>query len=493
MKIKSQLFSLLWQKHKTLATILILHLICLVLAIAIAVFALDVSKSPIIFLLCFDLALTIVAFLLFARYLSEITTTLQSTDINPIDPDPGEDSIDEPIARSNEESLSEIILSQELYPDLLLSEQNILIQGTQDLTTKATLMIPDHHSCNLTLKNVRLHGNDKPAILLGDNCSVVLNLIGDNTILFDGIRVPETSELKIIGDGNLTIQVMLPNRVGIGASIHQSYGNITFASSGHIKVISQGKVSVAVGGGKNLTNSLIHAVSGDISIEAIGLNTVGMGSLDGNANIQLDDVNLTIETQGSRAIGIGSLRGSVDILSSGHIKLKSSGRDVVGIGSMDDGDGRIKILDGSVSISYNTHFGSGIGALGGKVDIDILMGDIEIIGKGSNLVGIGNLAGLGDILIKNGTVSVQLYASNAIPIGDIRRNVVIDGGNIQCDFPEDMIPVNSFGTPLIARIIMDSNEFNQTVDTVSYSYEYQASYNPRYPYIKVYLPESISF
>ncbi|MBP1756555.1 MAG: diguanylate cyclase domain, partial [Firmicutes bacterium] len=220
MKIKSQLFSLLWQKHKTLATILILHLICLVLAIAIAVFALDVSKSPIIFLLCFDLALTIVAFLLFARYLSEITTTLQSTDINPIDPDPGEDSIDEPIARSNEESLSEIILSQELYPDLLLSEQNILIQGTQDLTTKATLMIPDHHSCNLTLKNVRLHGNDKPAILLGDNCSVVLNLIGDNTILFDGIRVPETSELKIIGDGNLTIQVMLPNRVGIGASIH---------------------------------------------------------------------------------------------------------------------------------------------------------------------------------------------------------------------------------------------------------------------------------
>jgi hypothetical protein len=74
--------------------------------------------------------------------------------------------------------------------------------------------------------------------------------------------------------------------------------------------------------------------------------------------------------------------------------------------------------------------------------------------------------------------------------GNERRNVIIDGGNIQCDFPDQIIPVNTYGTPLVARIIMDSDEFCRTVDTVTYSYDYQASYCDRYPYIKVYLPES---
>ena len=89
----------------------------------------------------------------------------------------------------------------------------------------------------------------------------------------------------------------------------------------------------------------------------------------------------------------------------------------------------------------------------------------------------------------DGILSAQLYATNAIAMGNAKRNIVINGGNILCDLSDDIIPVNSYNTPLVARVIMASDEFRHKVDTVNYSYEYHASYCERYPYIKVYLPE----
>jgi hypothetical protein len=288
----------------------------------------------------------------------------------------------------------------------------------------------------------------------------------------------------------LFVQSERSNHVGIGGTALQAYGNIILASTGILKVKSKGNTSVAIGGGLNPYNSLIQIISGSVYIETTGYNTVGIGSISGNAKIKINNSKIKITADGSKAVGIGSLRGYVDICSTGNLIIKCNGKNAIAIGSMDDSDGRIIMEDGIISIRFNTYCGSGIGALGGRVGIDILRGDIAIFGEGTDIIGIGDHTGCGDIRIKNGTVSVQLYATNAIPIGNERHNVIIDGGNIQCDFPDRIIPVNTYGTPLVARIIMDSDEFCRTVDTVTYSYDYQASYCDRYPYIKVYLPES---
>ena len=386
-----------------------------------------------------------------------------------------------------------VALALDMYSDILIQEREITVQGSQEMIANISIIIPDNHSCHLTLDHVRLRGDDKPVIILGKNCSVTLKLVGDNDILFDGIRVPETSDLRIIGDGNLTIQAERTNRVGIGGTPLQAYGNIILASTGSIKVSNTGSMSVAIGGGENPYNSLIHVISGMIYIETSGYTTVGIGSISGNAKIKIDHGKIKITAEGSKAVGIGCLKGYVDLLSTGNIIIKCSGRNAIAIGSMEDSDGNISILGGIISVRFNSYYGSGIGALGGRVAIDIQQGDIAIFGEGTNIIGIGDHVGFGDIRIKNGTISAQLYGTNAIPIGNARHNVIIDGGNIQCDFPEEIIPVNSYGTPLVARIIMDSDEFHQTVDTVTYSYEYKANYCERYPYIKVYLPESIIF
>ncbi len=382
-------------------------------------------------------------------------------------------------------------LALEMYSEVVIQERDITIQGPNEIAVNLSFIIPDNHDCRITLNSVNLRGSEKPAITLGKNCNVVINLVGDSYIFDDSIRVPETSILKIVGEGNLTIKVERNNHVGIGGTALQAYGNIILASTGVIKVSCNAEVSIAIGGGQNPYNSLIQISSGTIYIETTGFNTVGIGSISGNARIKIDNSKIKITSEGSKAVSIGSLIGYVDICSTGNLIIKCSGKNAIAIGSMDDSDGRILIEDGMISVRFNTNCGSGIGALGGRVGIEILRGDIAIFGEGRDIIGIGDHSGFGDIHIKNGTISIQLYAQNAISIGSERRNIIIDGGNIQCDFPDRIIPINTYGTPLVARIIMDSNEFHRTVDTVTYSYDYQASYCERYPYIKVYLPESI--
>ncbi len=382
-------------------------------------------------------------------------------------------------------------LALDIYSDVVIREREITIQGKNDMIANLSILIPDNHTCQITLDCIKLRGYEKPAVILGKNCNVVLNLIGDNYITYDGIRVPETSELKIIGEGNLTVQAERSNHVGIGGSALQAYGNIILASTGIIKVCSSGNISIAIGGGQNPSNSLIQIISGIIYIEVSGYNTVGIGNISGNAKIRINNSKIKITAEGAKAVGIGSLRDYVDICSTGNLVIKCNGMNAIAIGSIEDSNGKIIIEDGTISIRFNTHCGSGIGALSGKVGIDIFRGDIAILGEGTDTIGIGDHVGFGDIRIKNGTISIQLYATNAIPIGSERRNVIIDGGNIQCDFPKQIIPVNTYGTPLVARIIAASDEFRRTVNTETYSYEYQASYCERYPYIKVYLPDSI--
>lgn len=47
------------------------------------------------------------------------------------------------------------------------------------------------------------------------------------------------------------------------------------------------------------------------------------------------------------------------------------------------------------------------------------------------------------------------------------------------------------GTPLVAKIITDTDKFSQTVKTFAHAYDNQSAYSYRYPHIKVYLPENI--
>jgi EAL domain-containing protein (putative c-di-GMP-specific phosphodiesterase class I) len=385
--------------------------------------------------------------------------------------------------------LPEVIASDQ-YTSIVINEKELILQGEKGTETEISLIIPDNHKCRLILDNLSLINNEKPTISIGKNCNVELVLKGDNFINENGIRVPESSDLIITGDGNLTIATEEANRICLGGSSTQSYGNITLASMGNINLICHGNIAVAMGGGQNSTNSVIHLVSGNISVEALGHRSLGIGCMSGNSKIIIEDCTLKVSTQGTKSVCIGSIAGYVDIVTYGNITIKCDGKNAVCMGTLEGGDGSIAIRGGSLNFSLNANTGSGIGSVYGSLNIDIYNGDIHIYGEGGKLVGIGDHIKEGSIRIRNGILFIQLYATDIRLTGCQPGRLIIDGGNIQCDFTEDQVPVNSYGTALSSHIITDTDEFKQNIETVTYSYEYRASFSSRYPYIKVYLPEN---
>lgn len=381
-------------------------------------------------------------------------------------------------------------IASKMFTSIIILEKEITFKGIPEEITDLLLIIPDNHDCIVTLENQTLRAADHPCITLGKNSSLILLLVGENQLMNDGIRVPETANLTIVGDGNLTIHANRSNKVGIGGTDSQSYGNITLASSGNISVFSNGNISVGIGGGRNTSDSVIRLKSGNLLVETNGYTTVGIGSMLGNSKIEINNCSLKLKVEGTKAIGIGSIQGSVDIITAGNLNLKCYARSGIAIGVLEEGDGSIKVNGGSLFLHFNTHTGTGIGAVKDRLQIELQDVDVQITGEGSDTVGIGDHSGLSHVVVHGGILSIQLSSGNSLLTGILQQKLIIDGGNIQCDFPESIIPVNSYGTPLVAHIITNTDEFSQLVETLSYSYVYNASYSNRYPYIKVYLPEN---
>lgn len=385
-------------------------------------------------------------------------------------------------------ALSEI--SSDIYYAVVICEDELTLKGDPASIYDIAVLIPDNHSCKLTLDNVTLRNTERPTISLGSNSTAIIHLTGNNQLLNDGIRVCETADLTITGDGNLLIQADRTGRIGIGGSDSQTYGNITLAHTGNIKISCNGNISIGIGGGQNPANSRIHLLSGNVLVETVGYNAISVGSVLGYSYITIGrDCRLKAKSEATKAVGIGNLVGTAHIECSGDLDIRCDARMSANIGVLEDGDGSILIKGGTSSIKFNAQTAIGIGAVKGNMNIHFEDGDYLISGEGRELIGLGDHSGKSQIKINGGVLAIQLFAVNSVMTGNVSQKIVIDSGNIQSDFPEGTILVNSFGTPLISHIITNSDEFNHTIETVAYSYQYHAVYSNRYPFIKVYLPE----
>ncbi len=385
-------------------------------------------------------------------------------------------------------SLSELIKKE--YSEIYINDKEITLKGEADNVQNFRIHVTDHLKCRITLDQISIRSN-QPTISIGDNCSVTLKLNGDNYLFHNGIHVPESSDLTIIGDGNLTIKSNRKFGTGIGGTAEQCYGNITLAGTGTIKVCCSSDEAVAIGGGRNPGNNKITLASGTIQVEVSGCDTVGIGNFKGKADVIIGDCSLQINSIASRSAAIGCLQGNVGIKTSGILRIRSEGNRVVAIGSLADGEGCISVAGGMLDIHNTAHTCTGIGGIGGSIDISIHNGSVNIYSEGTCAVGIGDYTGSGNIRVTNGLLATELYASYPLPIGNAGKKVVIDGGNIQCKLSEGHIAVNSFGVPLSLKRSLKKEDIKYYISYGDASYEYCAVYSDRYPDICIYLPEDV--
>ncbi len=335
-------------------------------------------------------------------------------------------------AAQNDAEIDLLKLALEKYTDIHVYQSKLTIVGDPDKTVKMNITIMDNHSCELNLKNVNIvSGNSKPTITVGEYARLVLNVSKTNKLAYAGIYVPMGSQFELKGKGTLMLDCYATYGIGIGNDYEHSYGDITIDMDGSLEIICNGTETVAIGGGFNDDDSDIKLVSGNIKVDMHTHNGIGVGSFNGDANIEIsDNCKLNMALAGKRITGIGSFTGISTIGTSADITMSCSSAEAVGIGVIEDGEGSILVRKGKITAKMNAAKQACIGAIGGSVNTKIMNADIHIDSEGDYAVGIGDSEGSGNIFIMDSSINLKMACGNPRDICSADGDVQIQNSTI---------------------------------------------------------------
>ena len=335
-------------------------------------------------------------------------------------------------AAQNDAEIDLLKLALEKYTDIHVYQSKLTIVGDPDKTVKMNITIMDNHSCELNLKNVNIvSGNSKPTITVGEYARLVLNVSKTNKLAYAGIYVPMGSQFELKGKGTLIFDCYATYGIGIGNDYEHSYGDITIDMDGNLEIICNGTETVAIGGGFNDDDSDIKLVSGSIKVDMHTHNGIGVGSFNGDANIEIsDNCKLNMALAGKRITGIGSFTGISTIGTSADITMSCSSAEAVGIGVIEDGEGSILVRKGRITAKMNAAKQACIGAIGGSVNTKIMNADIHIDSEGDYAVGIGDSEGSGNVFIMDSSINLKMACGNPRDICSADGDVQIQNSTI---------------------------------------------------------------
>ena len=306
-------------------------------------------------------------------------------------------------------------LSADHYSSLFVEVPEVTIKSASSTTPiHIPIVIKDGIKTKITLENVCLTTEkDIPLVSIGAGASLDLNITGRNLMFKRGIYVPSGSSFRLTGGGSLEIQASSTYSYGIGCDKDSSYGDIVIASSGRLTIESYGDTTVGIGGGRNENGSRIHIASGDLRISCEGSSSVGVGTVRGNALVDIFDCSMSVMTNAVNSVGIGTISGEVDIaLSNFRVFVDLSGLNLCGIGAADEGTGRIDISDGSLFGDFHGRCIRCVGTDSGDIDISFNRSDTKIECGGNVITGIGDAEGSGDIDITSCKINLTMLAKD---------------------------------------------------------------------------------
>jgi hypothetical protein len=365
------------------------------------------------------------------------------------------------------------------FSQLEATADKITISGNINSCPKFAVIIPADRKCELTLENARFTAVNLPCISLGQNSELTLTLIGDNLLDNEGIRVPESASLKIVGEGNLEIRGTMNNGVSLGGSVSQDVGNIEITSKGVLTIDSTGENTVAIGGGGSTNASIILIKDTELKLNVQGQHCVGIGTFLGNSKITLDRTVISGEVNGKQAVGIGTISGYSNIICGANVKLHCSGEEVAVIGSLAGSENDTIIMRGDYELTANGVEMALIGSVRGRTNISIKDGVINCYAEGNFIAGIGDPFGSGELYIENGLIDSHILSPMKLPVGIAKGRTVIAGGNIRADESKDSpVLYSPIELPVEPLTIEKQGDFFRLISVGDRSYSYRAAPSP---------------
>ncbi len=374
------------------------------------------------------------------------------------------------------------------YTSIFVKNGNVHLIGQNEHMIEMVVKTDTYSDCTITLENVNIKGSVETTIQAGANSKLNVCLIGDNILNKEGIRVPESSVLNIIGDGNLKINADRNNGVCLGGNFNNSFGSININMNGVLDIDCDGDKIVGIGGGVQSEETAITFNSGKVNIVGNSIKSIGIGAASGEVTIHNNGADIKLDLNGNEAVGIGTVDGNLEFTSNGDTEIYIRGEKIVGIGLFHYGSGNLKLLKGQTKIDSRGADAVCIGSLDGDLDITCSADYVYAYGEGTSVCGIGNRDGGGKVYITSGAVSSYILSANPNWFGNKGRNVVITGGSIVSGEDGITDATNSFGDPL-RSVKFDSEEtYAKHIITSSGDYVYRAEKFPDAAALCVFIP-----
>ncbi len=326
--------------------------------------------------------------------------------------------------------LSVMQLAMEMYTGILIGTGFVRIYGNSGYMADMSIRIKDDSELRLVLNDVEIKDTYKlPCIELGERVKLTLVLEGDNRLDGGGIRVPESSEIRVEGSGNLHIGSKGHGCFGIGNEPDIPIGKVHFAHSGLVDISVDGNRCCAIGGGASESSS-ISCNSGRFNLQVAAETGVGIGCFEGKMPIHLDSFEFDAECHVREGSIIGSIHGPLDVFIArskccGHI----AGTNITGIGSAFEGEGNILLEASKVEMAGNGQYVMGVGAEKGALSLKLTHVGLSTNLEGNSVCGLGNFEKTASVIMDSSTATMRLLAGAKLPVGAEEENIKTNMGD----------------------------------------------------------------
>ncbi len=302
------------------------------------------------------------------------------------------------------------------------------ITGSSGFESNIILNVCDGFKGEIVLDNASLAG-DKflPCLEIGEDCEVVLTLIGENRMRTGGIKVPESSCLTIKGDGSLYIDINCGRYFGIGNDYTSRHGRLVFEQDGFIFIKANGMKGIGIGSG---LGGEIEIRRGGYDIEINGQEGVGIGAIDADSKLSLEYCDILINYGVTNGAIIGSIMGKANVfIENASARVITSGNNIVAIGTLLGDESKIDICNANINISM---LGSkqcfAIGGATATTALDVRFAKLAIECQGKTSLAVGDINKTSRMTVFNSTLDINVTNNNNEDIGIVPENISITNG-----------------------------------------------------------------
>ncbi len=330
------------------------------------------------------------------------------------------------------ETLSLVQLGLNKYTEVFLPKNDspddiFIICGSPGFQSNIVLKFADGYHGTILFDAVSLGGDKgQPCIDLGEASDVTLILDGDNELRTGGIRVPESSSFTLKGDGNLSISTTSGKCFGIGNSLDNHHGKLTFLQDGCLSIRTYGMQGIGIGSG---LGGIIDIERGRYDLNVNGQEGVCIGAVSGDANININYCDMDLRFDLAYGTIIGSYKGNADIFMQNISgRFVSGGNSVVGIGTIDGASCHIDVKNVNVEFDMRSSECIGLGSKQADTDIHIQYASVKITGQGRFAFALGNYTRTACIYCENSDLITQINSNQDSDIGAQEENIYIANG-----------------------------------------------------------------